>query len=60
MVKPDPGIYLYLFQTYGLKPEECFFIDDLEDNIEAGRKLGMDGIVFTGDTEKVKKFIQFF
>lgn len=59
MAKPDPDIYLYLFRTYGLKPEECFFIDDLKDNIEAGRKLGMDGIVFTGDIEAVEKYIEF-
>lgn len=59
MAKPEPDIYLYLFHTYRLKPEECFFIDDLKDNIEAGKKLGMDGIIFTGDIEAVKKIIEF-
>lgn len=55
--KPDPAIYQYLFRTYSLKPEECFFIDDLEKNIEAGKALGMNGIVFSGDIEKVKQAI---
>ena len=59
MAKPDPEIYQYLFRTYGLNPKECFFIDDLEENIEAGKQLGMDGIVFTGDIEEVKKHIEF-
>ena len=54
MAKPDPEIYRYLFETFSLKPEETFFIDDLEENVEAGRSLGMDGIVFKGDTREVK------
>lgn len=57
--KPEPEIYQYLFNTYHLKPKECFFIDDKISNIEAGRTLGMDGIVFTGDIEAVKKAIDF-
>ncbi|MBO5461619.1 MAG: HAD family phosphatase [Ruminococcus sp.] len=57
--KPESGIYQYLFDTYHLKPEECFFIDDKEENIKAGQALGMDGIVFTGNIEEVKKEIDF-
>jgi putative hydrolase of the HAD superfamily len=48
-VKPEEKIYRILFDTYKLKPEECFFIDDNRDNVEGGRKLGMNGHVFTGD-----------
>lgn len=48
-MKPEEKIYRILFDTYGLMPEECFFIDDNPDNVECGRKLGMDGHVFTGD-----------
>ena len=57
--KPDPAMYQFLFRTYSLKPEECFFIDDLERNIEAAKSLGMNGIVFTGDIEDVKRVIGF-
>lgn len=59
MVKPEPGIYRYLFETYSLNPKECFFVDDLEENIEGGRSLGMDGIIFTGSTDKIKAAIDF-
>lgn len=59
MAKPEPEIYQYLFEKYSLKPEECFFLDDKISNIEAGRNLGMDGIVFTGNIEDVKKAIGF-
>ncbi|RGD65347.1 HAD family phosphatase [Lachnospiraceae bacterium OF09-6] len=59
LAKPDPAIYRYLFDTYQLKPEECFFLDDLAENIAAGQALGMNGIVFTGDIPAVKKAIGF-
>lgn len=59
MAKPAPEIYRYLFDTFHLTPSECFFIDDTEANILAGRELGMEGIVFTGDVEAVKKAVGF-
>ena len=57
MAKPDARIYRYLFEHFDLKPETCFFLDDKPANVEAGRAAGMDGIVFTGDVEAVKKEI---
>ena len=59
MAKPEPEIYRYLFDTFSLKPEECFFLDDKEENILAGQALGMDGIIFTGDIDTVKRRIDF-
>jgi len=46
LMKPEPAFYQVLFDTFNLKPEECFFIDDYLPNIEAGRALGMAGHVF--------------
>lgn len=57
MAKPAPEIYQYLFRTYDLRPEDCFFIDDLEANISAGKSLGMDGIVFSGNIDEVRQAI---
>lgn len=45
-IKPGQDIYGLLFSKYGLRPEECLFIDDHAVNIAAGKKLGMKGIVF--------------
>lgn len=59
MAKPAPAIYQYLFDSYHLDPKDCFFIDDLKENIVAGQAFGMNGIVFTGDVEAVKKAIGF-
>lgn len=59
LAKPDPAIYQYLFNTYCLAPEDCFFLDDLPENIAAGQALGMDGMVFTGNISDIKKAICF-
>lgn len=48
LLKPQPELYRILFREYGLKAEECFFIDDLNINIEAGILVGMPGAVFRG------------
>ena len=58
MAKPEPDIYQHLFRTYHLKPEDCLFLDDKPENIEAGRVLGMDGIVFTGDMDAVLRALR--
>lgn len=46
MIKPDEGIYRLLLTRYGLKAEECVFIDDTPQNVEAARALGLSGILF--------------
>lgn len=58
VIKPFPEIYHRLFDRYQLNPEECFFIDDSSANIEAGRKLGMEGFVFEGDLAPLRQAIQ--
>lgn len=54
-IKPQKEIYHHLFNRFDLKPEECFFVDDLISNIEGGRACGMDGYCFAdGDIEKLR------
>ncbi|MGE0633601.1 MAG: HAD family hydrolase [Pseudobdellovibrionaceae bacterium] len=40
MMKPDPLIFKHLCEAHGLVPEESFFIDDVQKNIEAAAGLG--------------------
>lgn len=47
LIKPDAEIYRCLLDRYQLNAEECVFLDDLEENVEAARAQGMQGIVFT-------------
>ena len=49
IIKPDIRIYQHLLKKYNLRADECFFIDDLEANIEGARNAGIDGAVFEGD-----------
>lgn len=48
--KPDPAIYKLILDRYGLKAEECIFIDDNLRNIEASTKMGIHSIHFTSPT----------
>lgn len=46
LIKPDPRIYKLLLDRFGLRAEECVFIDDTPKNIEAGEACGIKGICF--------------
>lgn len=46
LIKPDDAIYQRILKRYDLKPEECVFFDDREDNIKAACENGIKGIVF--------------
>lgn len=43
-LKPEPEIYLALLSQNGLNAEECVFLDDREENVEAAVALGIRGI----------------
>lgn len=62
LMKPDKKIYERLFEKFSLHLEECFFVDDTEENIAASRRCGMDGFVFAPDRfgELEKKMIADF
>ena len=51
MIKPDPGIYRYLLDTYDINPQEAVFIDDNEENIEAAKKFGINTVLFKGKSQ---------
>ena len=57
MIKPDPAIYKLLLSRYGLKAEECVFLDDTPANVEAAKALGMQGIRFL-DKEQAEAELQ--
>ena len=49
--KPEPAIYQLLLSKYNLTPEECVFIDDRKDNVDAAKALGMEGIIYPGSAQ---------
>ena len=46
MTKPEAAIYELLLSRYGLKAEECVFLDDTLKNVEGARNCGIAAIRF--------------
>ena len=53
MLKPDPVIYETFLLKYGLKADECLFIDDRKENVSGAKIVGFNGFCFDGDFEKI-------
>lgn len=45
-LKPHADIYESFLAKFGVRAEECVFIDDKPENIEGARAVGMYGLVF--------------
>lgn len=58
-MKPEPEIYRTLLTKYGLKAEECVFLDDRQVNIDGAKAQGMEGIVFTSYEEAVERLKEY-
>ncbi len=46
MTKPDPLFYKRFLEKFNLKAEDCIFVDDTKENVDAATELGFKGIVF--------------
>lgn len=44
MAKPDADIYLLAATRLGLRPQDCVFVDDLEENVRGAVAVGMVGV----------------
>lgn len=59
LLKPNREIYESFCNKFSLDPTECFFIDDLEANIEGAKKYGMQGFQFKApDTTELRKALR--
>ena len=54
--KPDPEIFTLALEKLGVAAEEAFFVDDLQENVDAANKLSIHGILFTS-AEELRKDI---
>jgi len=55
VVKPDAMPFEVTLERLGVQPGEAVFIDDTMENVEAARKLGLQGILFTTAEELEKE-----
>jgi glucose-1-phosphatase len=46
LMKPDARIYHAAIERAGCKAEECFYTDDIAENVAAGRREGLDAVQF--------------
>ncbi len=51
LLKPDPAIYLAAARLAGSKPDECVFIDDMEENVRGAVEAGLSGILYMPETD---------
>lgn len=58
LLKPERAIYETLFREYRLDPAECFFVDDLNINVEGALCAGMAGAVFHGDVGELRQVLR--
>ncbi len=52
-MKPSEGIYMDMLQKIDLSPEECVFVDDLEENVAGARRVKIHAIRYTGHEDLV-------
>ena len=55
LMKPFPEIYELLYARFGLKPVECWFVDDSAANVESAAVTGMRGSVFYDDVARLRR-----
>ena len=54
-VKPDHRLFQILLDRFGLRAEECVFVDDNAANVASACEMGFNGIVFEGANSLRKK-----
>ena len=57
-MKPDPNIYMVALKKAGVRPDECVFVDDLEENIDGAQRLGINTILYRPRTNLEAKLRQ--
>ncbi|MBQ6265231.1 MAG: HAD family phosphatase [Clostridia bacterium] len=59
LLKPEKEIYEHLLTKFNLKADECFFIDDTRENVEAARRLGIRAHHFANhDTQALENALK--
>jgi len=49
--KPDPKAYKILVEKMNLSPHDIVFIDDLPENVQAAKEMGIDAILFESEKQ---------
>ncbi|KXT84697.1 HAD family hydrolase [Streptococcus panodentis] len=63
LMKPDASIYRCFLERYDLKASNCLFLDDMAENVQAAKTVGMEAIqVFDEKTavEQLNHYLERF
>ena len=52
--KTDPEYRARVMMYYGLDPEECFYLDHSEDNLDAAAEIGIQGELFFSTEQGIR------
>ncbi len=55
VIKPGEEIYRLFLKRFGLKAEECVFLDDTQANIDTAIRLGWSGIRFQSREQAIEE-----
>lgn len=55
LLKPQHEIFETFLSRFSLKPETCFFVDDMPANVEGAYEAGISGTVFRGDVPRLRR-----
>ncbi|MDP4290533.1 MAG: HAD family phosphatase [Bacteroidota bacterium] len=55
--KPDQEIFLKMLEIAKINPSESLYIDDIPENVQAARQVGLHGIVHHPDEEVSQYFV---
>ncbi len=58
--KSEPDVYEMVANSFGLKPQQVLFVDDLTENIAAAKKAGLQTLLYKpgkGFAEQISVFI---
>ena len=56
--KPEKEIYEIAMQRANANPQECLFIDDLLENIQAAKQIGIEGIHFISSEQLKQELVR--
>jgi epoxide hydrolase-like predicted phosphatase len=52
-MKPDPKIYQIVCERLEVRPQDALLLDDVEENVEGARAIGMKAIAFTSTAQAI-------
>jgi len=55
LIKPDPQIYGYTTDQFGVLPGEAVFVDDMHENVEGAKIAGLHAIRFQSTTQTLRE-----